>query len=255
MENKKKKIIIISSVALAVVIVAVIICITVFGKNNKETSSDETPTPTTEFTTDEPTTDEPTTAEPTTDEPTTEEPTTAEVETEAPTEVPTEVEKPTIPEELQSKKDYTISWSNPYFFTKKFNNGTEKVYFTYRANLELFGMETTAIGVIPEDARYLLDYEPEYYINGQTDSPDNNNGSISNTEATTENKGNTSGSNNSSSNNPYKDMVGQYVEVDGVVYFVRSDGVLEECFDPGTMTEEEYQKFVKWCQENGITMH
>lgn len=61
MENKKKKIIIISSVALAVVIVAVIICITVFGKNNKETSSDETPTPTTEFTTAESTTEEPTT--------------------------------------------------------------------------------------------------------------------------------------------------------------------------------------------------
>lgn len=256
MDNKKKKIIVILSIALAVVIVAVIICLTVFGKDKGETSNNETSTHTSELTTEEPTTEEPAT-----EEPTTEEPAAIVTETESPTEAPTVAEEITIPEELQSKKDYTITWSNPYFFTKKFSNGTEQVYFTFRANLELFGMETTAVGVIPEDARYLIDYEPEYYINGQTESP-NNNGSISNTEATTENKGNTSGSNNtsnesdnSSSNNPYKDMVGQHVEIDGVDYFVGPGGVLEEVCTPGTMTEEEYQEFAKWCRENGITMH
>lgn len=251
MDNKKKKIIVILSIALAVVIVAVIICLTVFGKDKGETSNNETSTHTTELTTEEPTTEEPATEEPTTEE-SAEIVTETESPTEAPTEAPTVVEEITIPEELQSKKDYTITWSNPYFFTKKFSNGTEQVYFTFRANLELFGMETTAVGVIPEDARYLLDYEPEYYINGQTESP-NNNGSISNTEATTENKGNTSGSNNTS--NESRPTEAQYTEIDGVVYLVRPDGVLEECFDPGTMTEEEYQEFAKWCRENGITMH
>ena len=153
MDNKKKKIIVILSIALAVVIVAVIICLTVFGKDKGETLNNETPTPTKEIETTVAETMETDTISETSTvtESTTETETSKQVETESPTEAPTVVEEITIPEELQSKKDYTITWSNPYFFTKKFSNGTEQVYFTFRANLELFGMETTAVGVIPED--------------------------------------------------------------------------------------------------------
>lgn len=171
-----------------------------------------------------------------------------EVETEAPTEEPTEEPAVPINPEKPVVKDYTISWSNPYFFTKKFSDGTEKYYFTYMEEADIFGVETTAIGIIPESQYEYLEHSPDYYINGKTGS---NTGSVR--EETTEQQ--TSG--NTSNNQTEQETQGggaQYVTIDGKVYMKLPNGDLLEYMDPGTMTEEEYQEFVKWCQENGVTM-
>lgn len=242
MDNKKKKIIVILSIALAVVIVAVIICLTVFGKDKGETSNNETSTHTSELTTEEPTTEEPATEEP------------AEIvtETESPTEAPTEAptEEPTVPmnPEKPVVKDYTISWSNPYFFTKKFSDGTEKYYFTYMEEADIFGVETTAIGIIPESQYEYLEHSPDYYINGKTGS---NPGSTR--EETTEQQTSGNTSNNQTEQEISNGNTPQLVTIDGQQYMLHADGTLIK-LGGGTMTEEEWNEYLKWCEENGFTM-
>lgn len=172
-------------------------------------------------------------------ESTIEEPTT-EAPTEEPT-VPINPEKPVV-------KDYTISWSNPYFFTKKFSDGTEKYYFTYMEEADIFGVETTAIGIIPESQYEYLEHSPDYYINGKTGS---NTGSTR--EETTEQQTSGNTSNNQTEQGTSSGNTPQLVTIDGVQYMMNSDGSIVK-LGGGTMTEEEYQEFVKWCQENGVTM-
>lgn len=152
-----------------------------------------------------------------------------EVETEVPTEAPTEA--PTIEKEPEVKKDYEIVWSsNPYFFTKKFSDGTEKYYFTYRANIEMSGKETTAIGVIPPEEIPYLDYEPDYYINGQTGNPYANSNQE---EHTTQSQDNTTGSSNQAEN-----------ETEQSTYPPISSG--QEDYD-----KESFEDFIN---DNGVTM-
>lgn len=157
--------------------------------------------------------------ETTVEEPTTEQPT--EAPTKEPT-VPINPEKPVV-------KDYTISWSNPYFFTKKFSDGTEKYYFTYRANIEMSGKETTAIGVIPPEEIPYLDYEPEYYLSGQTGNPY--------VDSTQDNKEQQTSGN--TSNNQTEQ------ETEQPTYNFQSG-------QKDTMTEEEWQK---WNEEHGVTFN
>lgn len=159
-KDKKKKIIVISAIILAVVIIA-IICLVVFTGGDNNNNTDNTTSNNTIASTEETSTTEPETESLSDKETTTEQETTSEVET-------TTEEETT---KKQSSKDYEIIWSNPYFYTKKFSDGSEKYYFTYREYLEFFGMETTAIGVVPPDEIPYLDYEPDYYINGETGDP------------------------------------------------------------------------------------
>lgn len=164
------------------------------------------------------------------------------------TEVPTEA--PTIEKEPEVKKDYEIVWSsNPYFFTKKFSDGTEKYYFTYRANIEMSGKETTAIGVIPPEEIPYLDYEPDYYINGQTGNPYADSTQDESTEQQT--SGNTGSTTTEQEN--ISGTTPHLVTIDGVEYMMDSDGSLVK-LGGGEISEEEYEAFVKWCQENGVTM-
>ena len=171
--------------------------------------------------------------ETTVEEPTTEQP------TKEPT-VPINPEKPVV-------KDYTISWSNPYFFTKKFSDGTEKYYFTYMEEADIFGVETTAIGIIPESQYEYLEHSPDYYINGKTGS---NTGSVREETTEQQTSGNTS---NNQTEQETSNGTPQLITIDGQQYMLHADGTLIK-LGGGTMTEEEYQEFVKWCQENGVTM-
>lgn len=167
-KDKKKKIIVISAIILAIVIIA-IVCLVVFtGGDKKDNNADKTTVNNTNASIEETSTTE-AESESISDKETT----TQEVEIESTTEPQTETQTQTEQEttKKQSSKKYTISWSNPYFYTKKFSDGSEKYYFTYREYLELFGMETTAIGVVPPDEIPYLDYEPDYYINGETGDP------------------------------------------------------------------------------------
>lgn len=171
-----------------------------------------------------------------------------ELTTEAPTEAPTE--EPTVPinPEKPVVKDYTISWSNPYFFTKKFSDGTEKYYFTYMEEADIFGVETTAIGIIPESQYEYLEHSPDYYINGKTGS---NTGSVR--EETTEQQTSGNTGNNQTEQETSSGNTPQLVTIDGVQYMMNSDGSIVK-LGGGTMTEEEWNEYLKWREENGFTM-
>ena len=162
------------------------------------------------------------------------------IPTEEPT-VPINPEKPVV-------KDYTISWSNPYFFTKKFSDGTEKYYFTYMEEADIFGVETTAIGIIPESQYEYLEHSPDYYINGKTGS---NPGSVR--EETTEQQTSGTTSNNQTEQEISSGNTPKLVTIDGVQYMMDSDGSIVK-LGGGTMTEEEWNEYLKWCEENGFTM-
>ena len=189
-------------------------------KNENATEPEQSTTTVADIETDSNITEIETTVE----EPTTEQPTEESI-TEAPTEAPT------IEKEPEVKKDYEIVWSsNPYFFTKKFSDGTEKYYFTYRANIEMSGKETTAIGVIPPEEIPYLDYEPDYYINGQTGNPYADSTQDESTKQQT--SGNTG-------NNQTEQ------ETEQPTYNFQSG-------QKDTMTEEEWQK---WNEEHGVTFN
>lgn len=170
-----------------------------------------------------------------------------EVETEAPTEAPTE--EPTVPinPEKPVVKDYTISWSNPYFFTKKFSDGTEKYYFTYMEEADIFGVETTAIGIIPESQYEYLEHSPDYYINGKTGS---NPGSTREETTEQQTSGNTS---NNQTEQETQSGTPQLITIDGQQYMLHADGTLIK-LGGGSVSEEEQQKFEEWCEEHGVSM-
>ena len=236
-KDKKKKIIVISAIILAVVIIA-IICLVVFGGDKEGNNTNNTTSNNTTASTEETSTTETETESLSDKETTTEEETTSEVET-------TTEEETT---KKQSSKDYEIIWSNPYFYTKKFSDGSEKYYFTYREEADIFGVETTAIGIIPESQYEYLEHSPDYYINGKTGS---NPGSVREETTEQQTSGNTS---NNQTEQETQSGGAQYVTIDGKVYMKLPNGDLLEYMDPGTMTEEEWNEYLKWREENGFTM-
>lgn len=238
----KKKAIILSAVILLIVVIA-IICIVVFTGENKENNETTTTTQQNEVESNDEIKETESTSE--------EVESTSEIETESTSEVETTTEEVKTEEPTTKKpssKNYEIVWSNPYFFTKKFSDGTEKYYFTYMEEADIFGVETTAIGIIPESQYEYLEHSPDYYINGKTGS---NPGSVREETTEQQTSGNTS---NNQTEQETQSGGAQYVTIDGKVYMKLPNGDLLEYMDPGTMTEEEYQEFVKWCQENGVTM-
>lgn len=245
--NKK----IIAVVIAVILIIIAIVCVIAFGGDKKETQNKENPTSTTEPITTienekEISSEQETTSEKETTSAKDEDKTETESLTEEVTTEEVTTEEPTT--KKQSSKNYEIVWSNPYFFTKKFSDGTEKYYFTYMEEADIFGVETTAIGIIPESQYEYLEHSPDYYINGKTGS---NPGSTREETTEQQTSGNTS---NNQTEQGTQSGGAQYVTIDGKVYMKLPNGDLLEYMDPGTMTEEEYQEFVKWCQENGVTM-
>lgn len=242
----KKKLIIISAVALILIIIA-IVCIVMFTGDKKETQEPQTQEKTTEQEEESSTEQkeiETKETETTSEIESTEETTIKETITEAPTEAPT------IEKEPEVKKDYEIVWSsNPYFFTKKFSDGTEKYYFTYRANIEMSGKETTAIGVIPPEEIPYLDYEPDYYLSGQTGNPYADSTQDESTEQQT--SGNTGST--TTEQETISGTTPHLVTIDGVQYMMNSDGTLIK-LGGGSVSEEEQQKFEEWCKEHGVSM-
>ena len=235
-KDKKKKIIVISAIILAVVIIA-IICLVVFGGDKEGNNTDNTTSNNTTASTEETSTTEPETESLSDKETTTEEETTSEVET-------TTEEETT---KKQSSKDYEIIWSNPYFYTKKFSDGSEKYYFTYMEEADIFGVETTAIGIIPESQYEYLEHSPDYYINGKTGS---NPGSVREETTEQQTSGNTS---NNQTEQETQSGTPQLITIDGQQYMLHSDGTLIK-LGGGTMTEEEWNEYLKWREENGFTM-
>lgn len=240
----KKKIIILSSVSILLIIIAVVIIVVFTGgdKDNTNNIDNIISNNTTESIEETSSTE----SENITEEKETGTSTVVEKETESTSEIET-TEEPTT--KKQSSKNYEIVWSNPYFFTKKFSDGTEKYYFTYRANIEMSGKETTAIGVIPPEEIPYLDYEPDYYLNGQTGNPY----AETTPEETTgqQTSGNTS--NNQTEQETTSGTTPQLVTIDGVQYMMDSDGTLIK-LGGGSVSEEEQQKFEEWCEEHGVTM-
>lgn len=246
--NKK----IIAVVIAVILIIIAIVCVVVFGGDKKETQNKENPTSTTEPITTienekEISSEQETTSEKETTSAKDEDKTETESLTEEVTTEEVTTEEPTT--KKQSSKNYEIVWSNPYFFTKKFSDGTKKYYFTYRANIEMSGKETTAIGVIPPEEIPYLDYEPDYYINGQTGNPYADSTQDESTEQQT--SGNTS--NNQTEQETTSGTTPQLVTIDGVQYMMNSDGTLIK-LGGGSVSEEEQQKFEEWCKEHGVTM-
>ena len=247
----KKKAIILSAVILLIVVIA-IICIVVFTGGNKEDNETTTTTQQNEVeSTDEIKETESSSEEKETESTTEEVESTSEIETESTSEIETtteevKTEEPTT--KKQSSKNYEIVWSNPYFFTKKFSDGTEKYYFTYMEEADIFGVETTAIGIIPESQYEYLEHSPDYYINGKTGS---NTGSVR--EETTEQQTSGNTSNNQTEQETSSGNTPQLVTIDGVQYMMNSDGSIVK-LGGGTMTEEEWNEYLKWREENGFTM-
>lgn len=247
----KKIIIILSSVSILLIIIAVVIIVVFTGgdkdsvnnNNNIDNTTSNNITESIEETSS-------TESENITEENETETSTVVEEETESTSEIETteevKTEEPTT--KKQSSKNYEIVWSNPYFFTKKFSDGTERYYFTYMEEADIFGVETTAIGIIPESQYEYLEHSPDYYINGKTGS---NTGSTREETTEQQTSGNTS---NNQTEQGTQSGGAQYVTIDGKVYMKLPNGDLLEYMDPGTMTEEEWNEYLKWREENGFTM-
>lgn len=237
----KKKII---TVAIAIILIIIaIVCVVIFGIDRKSTKEKETTFNSIEETSS-------TESENITEEKETGTSTVVEKETESTSEIETteevKTEEPTT--KKQSSKNYEIVWSNPYFFTKKFSDGTEKYYFTYMEEADIFGVETTAIGIIPESQYEYLEHSPDYYINGKTGS---NPGSVR--EETTEQQTSGNTSNNQTEQEISSGNTPKLVTIDGVQYMMDSDGSIVK-LGGGTMTEEEWNEYLKWREENGFTM-
>ena len=113
---------------------------------------------------------------------------------------------------------------------------------------DIFGVETTAIGIIPESQYEYLEHSPDYYINGKTGS---NPGSVREEATEQQTSGTTS---NNQTEQETQSGGAQYVTIDGKVYMKLPNGDLLEYMDPGTMTEEEWNEYLKWREENGFTM-